>query len=339
MNLGKVGFILSGGGFAGAYTVGFLKALAARGIKPKYVQGVSVGTLTAAKFIGTDCNAEEVEKKWLEIQSLGPSSIFNKRDILPNMRSSSLFNSKRAYELLVKDLDLKAIIDSPIEYQIVTLNNGQKRQEIFSNRDEKVKNNPALLEKIFLAAIGLPGFLPPVLIDGEWHSDGLIFRLAEAIKAKCDTIFIFLNNPLTPQEGEKEIGKARWYQRLIFGLQIENNLLIIKEIKRAVEYGYKLIQNNPIPVFDNVYHGGLPKKIQQGIKKLAKDLKEASANDNIEDIFAQNRIITLTPAHHITSLYTVGFKQPDPKICHPGDITAAIEQCFTALDANFWKKL
>ena len=334
----KVGFVLSGGGLSGAYTVGHLKAVTAKGIKPKYLQGVSVGSLTGAEYLIS--GVEGVEKKWLNVQTLGQSSIFNRKDIPFNMRSSSLFGNQRAFNLLIKDLDFQALVDSPVEFQIITAREATKTRKVFSNRDEKIKKDPSQLGKILLASIGLPGFLPPVLVNGEWHSDGNVFKLSEAIRAKCDTIFIFLNHPITVEEHEeKDFGKMKWYQRFVLGMQILNQMLIIGEVKRAVEAGYELIQNNPSPVFDDVIKRPLLKQIKRKAKKLTDDIDEVVHGDvALGKIFTQDQIALITPSNAIASLYTIGLKQPDPKIGHPGDVTAAIEECSTFPD-SFWKQV
>src|SRR3989344_5478739 len=103
MNLGKVGFVFNGGGLTGCYSIGFAKALAAKGIKPDYVQGISVGALTSAKLMSKKWNIEYVEKLWLKIQGLGPSSIFNKWDISKNVPlfRPSIFNEQNIYNLII----------------------------------------------------------------------------------------------------------------------------------------------------------------------------------------------------------------------------------------------
>ena len=48
MNLKKIGIVAAGGGFLGAITVGFLKAVETVGLKFKYFQGSSVAAIVGA---------------------------------------------------------------------------------------------------------------------------------------------------------------------------------------------------------------------------------------------------------------------------------------------------
>lgn len=354
MNFGKTAFIFSGGGFTGAYSVGFLKALTAKGIRPDFVQGVSVGSINAAKFL--ESGVEELEKRWLKIQELGPSSIFDSpifhsanfefklrnwrhwKNLILKLRSPAICDNDRLFKLLIRDLDFQAIVDSDIEFQVITFNKSKNTQEVFSNRDDRVRKNPPLLGQAILASCSLPFFLPPVLINGEWHSDGQTFKLKEAINAKCDTIFLFLNNQFGPLK--LDFGNLKSYHLLLLELQTMNNSLAKKGIKRAVENGYELIQNNPSPEFDDVVNIKPAKKLKRTAKKIVDDVAEAVTDDNVElkNIFARHRIIAFTPPSIISSYFTLGFKQPDPKNNYPGDMTAGIEECFS-LDKRFCKQL
>ena len=91
MNLGKVGVVFNGGGFTGAFSVGFAKAIWKNGIKPEIIQGVSVGAISAAKIL--EKGIDELERTWLEIEKSGASAIFNWWDVAPNIikRNSGLF--------------------------------------------------------------------------------------------------------------------------------------------------------------------------------------------------------------------------------------------------------
>lgn len=339
MNLGKVAFILCGGGFSGAYSVGFLKALAEKGIKPDLVQGISVGALNGFKYVENGGDITSLEKKWLKVQDLGKSAIFNWRDILKRFKKSSLYNNEQIFKLLIQDMNTNAILESPIHFQVVTINESRSRRIVFSNKSEEVKNNPGLLSTAVMASLSIAGLLPPILINGEWYSDGQAPKLKEAIKMKCDTIFVFINHKFVTNETDS--GRWIWAQRLAHGMVMSNISWIVKEIKYLAERGYKLIENCPSAVFSDVGHP-LSKEIKQKIKKIAEEVVEAVTAESPEDAeraLAPHRIVILSPPHPISSLYTVGFRKPDPKTGYPGDISAAMEQGYTSLDSNFWKKL
>ena len=131
-NLGKVGMIFNGGGLAGCYSAGFVKALADKGIRPDYVQGVSVGALTSAKLISTNWNVDETIKLWMKIQELGPSSIFNKWDLKTAiLMRQALFHEQGIWNLAIKDINCQALVDSPIKYHVIANNRNKKKFTAF----------------------------------------------------------------------------------------------------------------------------------------------------------------------------------------------------------------
>jgi predicted patatin/cPLA2 family phospholipase len=337
MNLGKVGIVFGGGGLAGCYSIGFIKALTAKGIKPDYIQGVSVGAITSAKLLSTDWNIEDVEKSWLLIQSLGPSSIFDRREIPMNAArlNPSLFSNQKILKLMIETINLDKIINSPIEYHIIAYNCNKKEVTVFSNRNEIIKNNPELLKKTILASIGLYGFLPPILINEDWHADGMSFMLNEPIKAKCDTIFILLNNNWG--KNQTNYGKLSFYKQIISGFHDLVIQINEREIKYAKSRGYGIIENNPSGRFDDI--DPFYKKIRRKIKHIVDNTVEAVKTDaEIENIFLPHRIVILTPPNPIPTLDTIHFQQADLRNGYQGDIKTAIEQC-SHLPDEFWEKL
>ncbi|MDO8430070.1 MAG: patatin-like phospholipase family protein [bacterium] len=337
MNLGKVGFIFNGGGLAGCYSVGFAKALAEKGIKPDYVQGVSVGSLISAKLMSNGWNIGDLEKTWLKIQELGPSSIFNAWDLPKNLPrlNPSIYSPSHIDQLIIQGINFKAITDSPIPFHIIANNRNKKKFVAFSNHSQATKDDPSRIKKILQGAIGLYGFLPPVLIDGDWYGDGMSFLLNEPIKARCDTIFILMNNQFTATN--QNYGELPYYRQFISGFHDVVMELDKKEIKYARGRGYDIFENNPSGLFDdtNPFH----KKTRRKIKHLVDSAIEAvTSKDGVEDIFLPHRIIILTPPSPIASLHTLSFRQENRKIGYPGDIIAAIEQC-SKLPEEFWSKL
>ena len=167
-----------------------------------------------------------------------------------------------------------------------------------------------------------------VMINGEWHSDGGTFVLGEAIKAKCDTIFILSNSRLCYNTCI-DTGRLPWYLRLVLRVEFANDLLEIRAIRQAIYHGYKLVENNPCAVFSNVHP--LNKRGGQKLKKIISGTREALSVDPA-NILIPPRIIFLTPTNPISSLCTRDFLK--------GDITAAINQASDlANDVSFWSKL
>jgi len=330
MNLGKVGIILNGGGFTGAYGVGFIKALEAKGIKPTFVQSVSVGVFSGGDLIGTNWDVDALENKWKETEQLGAKKIFGHSlmGFFKNFRGPNLFSNEGVSKYLVEKLDMEAIVASPIEFQIVTYNENKLRHQIFSNHDPNLRQNPNLLKQVMLAAIGLQGFLPPVMINGEWHSDGGTFVLGEAIKAKCDTIFILSNSRLC-RNTYADTGRLPWYLRLILRVEFGNDLLEIRAIRQGIYRGYELVENNPCPVFSNVQP--LNNRGDKNLKRIINKVQKALSGDKKNEPVPRC-IVFLTPTNPISSLST--------RHCLKGDITAAIDHtsCL-ANDEVFWSKL
>ena len=310
MNLGKVGVIFNGGGFTGAFSVGFAKAIWKNGIKPEYIQGVSVGALSGAKLV--ESGIEELEKVWLELEQRGAKSIFNWSDAVWNIprKKSSIFNNHGIVELLSK-ADFAKIINSPTELQIVTTNESKDwEQEIFSNREEKYRDNPTSFKLPVLASTAVQGGLPPVMIDNEQHSDGMIFSLEAAAKAGCDTIFLLLND----QAGTKQ---DRWDQRLSMSRHMFYD--------RNVEYELKdfLRNHKDFDVAEtsnlNLEDKNLPPLIKRMIRAARSLRSVASSAVQGEDInFVPHRIF---PLHTRTPIETLSLFS-----LSNGDVKAAIEQ-------------
>lgn len=327
MKLGKVGFIYCGGGYTTAYEVGFTKAVLEKGIKPEFVQGISSGSLNAAKLVENGWNVEELIKKWLRIQQLGQDAIFNrgKLAIALHVFRSGLFSNQNFRKFTLDDINFRAVTESPIEFQVIAQNKTTGLQTVFSNRDPEMQAHPEILEQATLASNSIPGFFPPVFINGEKYSDGNVLKLSEAVNAGCDTIFIFATSNFLPAGGTVEMN---WFLEAVAEIEQLGNQLMIRKIEWAIERGYTLIQNNHVPFFDKM------KPIQRIRRKINK-----IAGELLEDMVAPRRIILLTPANPIATFNAIGFRDKDPKSGYPGDIAKAMEDAASSLDDEFWKKL
>jgi predicted acylesterase/phospholipase RssA len=308
MNLGKVGIIFNGGGFAGAFSVGYIKALWGYGIRPAHVQGVSVGALNAAKIMDAG-SSEDLEKIWLDIEKAKASTVFNWKDIPGNIvrKSGSLYNNKGLLDIIHK-INLSKIIDSPTELQIVVCNESKGEKEVFSSHDPRFKKDPGLLRQIILASASIPGILPPVKIDDQQYSDGIYFSLESMIETGCDTIFLFLNDQFTEES-------KRWDERLFNMRNFLYEEVISFRIKEAIKEHPDFKLENEDPDGKNK----LP-PILKKIKDIRQQLRSvASAIVTGDDInFVPHRIIILNTRTPISTLHATAFEI--------GDIKAAIEQ-------------
>lgn len=209
----KLGIIFAPGGFLGAYSVGFAKAVSEKGIKPAYIQGSSVGALNAAMFIQEDCRTEKLESIWDEVEKKGPSLIFNKREVPRNvlMMRNYLFSNK-GLRYLVNYLDARKIISSDIEFRVVVFNETTREREIFSNHEEQFRRFPEQFLEVIFASASITGIFPPVPLGGYLYSDGGVFNIKDALDFGCNRVFVFLNDPV---EHEKKKGQTdRFWLRM-----------------------------------------------------------------------------------------------------------------------------
>ena len=313
MPLGKVGIVFTGGGFTGAVSVGFAKAIWKNGIVPSIIQGVSVGALNAAKIIESD--VDELIRVWLEIEKMGPYSIFNWKDIAMNVlrRNPSLYNNSGLWKL-IDTFDISKITNAVEELQIITRNESDDLKiNIFRNHDNLFKKDPQLFKKVILAATALQGGFPPVQINGEMHSDGMRYWIRPLVEKGCDTIFLLLND----QANE---GQMRWDQRLAMGhhtsqdenafLRLENLLSIYKDYYVILE---EKMAEEKLPLLVKRLRMASVGKLARRIRSV---ISSAAQGDDIN--LTPHRIFVLNTRRPITTLYTTGFQK--------GDIKAAIEQ-------------
>ena len=309
MNLGKVGIIISGGGFSGAFSVGFTKAIweifRKNGIQPAIIQGVSVGAMNAAKLIESD--EKELIKIWLDIEKKKARSIFNWVDIPKNilLKGDSLYFNKGVAQIL-DTYDFPKIVGSPIELQIITCNESRDDElNIFSSKQEIFIKNPHLLKDAILASTAIPGILPPININGEMHSDGIVFSIQALIQAECETIIILLND----QAAERD----RWDARLSRLLHRHYNNEISYEFKKIL----KRNKNYHIEISNlDIKEENKPSIIKK-IAKLLNNIKNA-VESIAQDGAVARQIIILNTRTPIPTLHTTGLES--------GDIKAAIEQ-------------
>ena len=309
MNLGKVGIIFNGGGFTGAFSVGYIKALWEYGIRPAHIQGVSVGALNAATIMNSE-SSEYLEKGWLDIEKAKASAIFNWKDIPGNImrKSSSLYGSKGLMDIIQR-IDVNKIIDSPTELQIVVCNESKGEKEVFSSHDPIFKKDSGLLKQIILASASIPGILPVVKIGGQQYSDGIYFSLEAMIQTGCDTIFLFLNDQFAEES-------KRWDQRLFSMRNFLYEEVISFRIKEALkEHPDFKIENEDLDCETKSLPSILKKikGIRQQIQSVASSIV---SGDDIN--FVPHRLIVMNTRTPISTLSATAFEI--------GDIRAAIEQ-------------
>src|SRR5438309_3689762 len=184
----EVAFVLGGGGNLGAIQVGQLQALAERGIVPDVVVGCSVGALNAAAVAGNPTRQEidRLVDLWTTL---------TRNDVFPTSRLSRgpwLFvrNGLSAYS----NDGLRRVIDGWLRYRtfeetvgplwIVATSMQTGLEHWFHTGD---------VRQALMTSTALPGFFPPVEIDGESFIDGGVVNnvpVSKAIELGCKRIFV-----------------------------------------------------------------------------------------------------------------------------------------------------
>lgn len=178
---------ISGGGGAGAYGAGLLKAWSERGDRPRFevVTGVSTGSLTAPfVFAGPayDAALEEIYTRY------GDSDLFRNRGIL-GLLGDSLYDTEPLRRLIEHHAD-DALLDTiATEHRkgrrllVQTTNLDAQRPLIWDLGAIAASGNPErrkLFVDTLLASAAIPGVFPPVAINvasegrlyDEMHVDG-----------------------------------------------------------------------------------------------------------------------------------------------------------------------
>lgn len=304
--LGRVGVIFSGGGLTGAFSAGFAKAIWKTGIQPACLQGVSVGALSASKIV--EGGVDDLEKTWLEIDRAGPKSVFNWRDVMFNWRSSALFFNTRVAKL-IWSVDITKIVNSQTHLQIVTRNENRDWDTVvFSNQDERFRQNPEDFRRVVMASAAIPGFLPPVIMDGEQYSDGTFLCLNEIINDGCDTIFLLLNEQSDIFDRTPDHQATHWLARLSYARYQLYEEALMGRLKKDMEAHPDFYLENSSFQGEESFPS-LVNKIGKYFKSLVKDLAEGEPLNLVP-----HRIIILSCPQPIPTLHIFGFEKGNLKM-------------------------
>jgi len=158
-----VGFVFAGGGARGFSHFGAVNALADAGIVPDVVGGVSIGAIVGSWCAMGLTGADLVKAgRWVFVENAPPTGGYN---IFPLV---SLFTGMKTREItrgaIVRaagtEIDTE---DTWVPYYCVAANYSTSTQAVLT-RGSIYKN--------LLASFALPGALPPVIINGNFHVDG-----------------------------------------------------------------------------------------------------------------------------------------------------------------------
>ena len=160
-----IGFVLGGGASFGAVQVGMLQALAEAGLRPDLVVGTSVGSVNGA-LLAEDPGgaANRLSHLWLQI---------SREDVFPGraVQRVRTWHQHRTY--LVPSDGLEAVLArvlSAERFEELSLPFAATATELVSGRVVHIESGP--LRPAVLASAAIPGFYPPVRIDGRELVDG-----------------------------------------------------------------------------------------------------------------------------------------------------------------------
>lgn len=160
--------VLSGGARMGAVQVGILRALAATGFRPAAVIGTSTGAFNAAflAFHPEDERHEQLRSVWEGLQF---HRIFNRNPLRmaynAAVRRDRVYSNTELRELVLRYIQPDEIAAATIPLHIVATNLGTGEKQVFTSGS---------VMKAVLASAAIPGFFPPVEIDGQVYVDGAV---------------------------------------------------------------------------------------------------------------------------------------------------------------------
>jgi NTE family protein len=204
--MGKVAFVLGGGGQLGAHEVGMLRALLERGIAPDLVVGTSIGAINGAAVASepTLAAVERLTEVWQRIDqsSAFDGSILGRVATLARTRTH-LQGNEGLRAMLEASLPAGRIEDMPVEFQCVAASIEDAAERWFADGP--------LIDAV-MASCAVPGILPPYAIDGVHYLDGGIVNsipVGRAVELGASTVYVLhvgrLDRPLTPPRWPWEV--------------------------------------------------------------------------------------------------------------------------------------
>lgn len=231
---GRVGIILNGGGFKCAFQAGALLAIEEGGLKIQKIQGVSAGAISGAGYAAS--GAQLLIDNWHHAEQEGPAAVFSSWDAVKHIvrRDTALYNDA-GLENALNRLDMRKVVDSPIEFEVVVWNESQERLEVFKNHDGR--SNPAFFQKIIKASLSFPGLFNPVIINKQIFSDG--GEIVPDTFKDFDTVFVI-------DTGQPNLtvdpSVLKWNQRLLRRFNSLVDSCMEKSLKSFVaEHKFKLL--------------------------------------------------------------------------------------------------
>lgn len=238
--------------------------------KPAYVQGSSVGALSGAMYAQNGGDTDELESNWLEIERVGPPSVFNRQAAWLNiLKLHNFVFPDDGISRLTDRLDIPKLIASDIEFRVVVRNETKDEKLIVSNHEDKVKDDPDFLRAMISASSRIPGGFAPLRVGYYYYSDGLVFDIQDAIDFGCDKVFLFQNDPL---KHPAAYYFSRFYLRGISAYNYIYERFTASELARFKDVLVVFDAENPTIFLDRFKPGDITRAIrfayQKGLKIL-----------------------------------------------------------------------
>jgi NTE family protein len=184
----QTAFVLGGGGNLGAIQVGQLRALIEHEVVPDVVVGCSVGALNGAAVAASPTLAEvdRLADLWrsLSKHDIFPSSSRTRGPWLFIRNGLSAYSDQGLRNVIDRWLSSKTFEQLQLPFWAVAtaLHTGL---EHWFNRGDVVR--------ALLASTALPGFLPPVQVEGEEYIDGGVVNnvpVSKAFELGCRRVYV-----------------------------------------------------------------------------------------------------------------------------------------------------
>ena len=180
MEEGKIGLVLSGGGYRCVAQAGALKAFEENGIYADIISGTSAGALVGGLY-ATGYTPEEIKAIFKKIKLFNVSRLAR--------RKAGLINVESFYDFLLGYFKTDSFESLSKKLYVTATDLVNAKVRVFSSNS---------LIRPILASSSFPGILTPVDIDGTLYSDGGILDNfpVNPIKTECEKLYGVYASPI-----------------------------------------------------------------------------------------------------------------------------------------------
>lgn len=182
------GLVLEGGTFRGIFSAGFMDALIEQSIEFPYIIGVSAGISNAASYVSKQFgrNIEILKKYRRDKRYMGAANF---------LKCKSFFGLDFVYDEIPNSL-------VPFDYETFHSFDGRFIVGVTNAETGKTEFLDGLSDtdkwQFLRASCAIPGFFPPIEINGNFYYDGGLacpICVKQALKDGCRRVVIILTQP------------------------------------------------------------------------------------------------------------------------------------------------